>query len=39
MLSTVICSIPLVLLYEVSIFLVKGVEKKKLIEGSTPEWD
>jgi sec-independent protein translocase protein TatC len=29
MLSTIICSIPLILLYEISIFLCIGVEKKK----------
>jgi sec-independent protein translocase protein TatC len=39
MLSTIICSIPLVLLYEISIVLCKGVERRKQKQGSTPEWD
>jgi sec-independent protein translocase protein TatC len=39
MLSTIICSIPLVLLYEISIILCKNVEKKKRLQGSMPEWD
>jgi sec-independent protein translocase protein TatC len=39
MLSTIICSIPLVLLYEVSIILCKGVERKKQKEDSAPEWE
>jgi len=39
MLSTIICSIPLVLLYEVSILLCKRVERKKQKQDSTPEWD
>ena len=37
MLSTIICSIPLVLLYEVSIFLCANVEKKQQKE-ETEEW-
>jgi sec-independent protein translocase protein TatC len=39
MLSTIICSIPLVLLYEVSIILCKRVEKQKLKEEGAKEWD
>jgi sec-independent protein translocase protein TatC len=39
MLSTIICSIPLVLLYEVSIILCKGVERKKKKQDSAPEWE
>jgi sec-independent protein translocase protein TatC len=39
MLSTIICSIPLVLLYEVSIMLCKRVEKQKLKEEGAKEWD
>jgi sec-independent protein translocase protein TatC len=39
MLSTIICSIPLVLLYEVSIILCKGVERKKKKQDSMPEWE
>ena len=37
MLSTIICSIPLILLYEISIFLCIGVEKKKRKE-ELKEW-
>ncbi len=39
MLSTIICSIPLVLLYEISIFLCVKVEKKKQKELMTPDWE
>lgn len=39
MLSTIICSIPLILLYEVSILLCKRVEKKKAKEENNVEWD
>jgi len=39
MLSTIICSIPLILLYEVSILLCKGVERKKKKQENTPEWE
>jgi sec-independent protein translocase protein TatC len=39
MLSTVICSIPLVLLYEISIFLCRKVEKKKQKDAATPDWE
>ena len=39
MLSTVICSLPLVFLYEISIFLCKKVEKKRQKEGATPDWE
>ena len=39
MLSTVICSIPLVLLYEISIFLCRKVEKKKQKDATTPDWE
>lgn len=38
MLSTVICSIPLILLYEISIFLCIRVEKKQKTE-ETNEWE
>ena len=37
MLSTIICSIPLVLLYEISIFLCIKVEKKRKVE-KVEEW-
>ncbi len=37
MLSTVICSIPLIFLYEISIFLCMRVEKKRNVE-ETEEW-
>jgi sec-independent protein translocase protein TatC len=39
MLSTIVCSIPLILLYEVSIILCKGVERKKKKQDSMPEWE
>ncbi|MDE3235324.1 MAG: twin-arginine translocase subunit TatC [Bacteroidota bacterium] len=38
-LSTVICSIPLVLLYEISILLCANVEKKKKIGKPEPDWE
>jgi sec-independent protein translocase protein TatC len=37
MLSTIICSIPLILLYEISIFLIVGIEKKRKI-AEAKEW-
>lgn len=39
MLSTIICSIPLILLYEISIFLCAKVEKKRQKESSITEWE
>ncbi len=39
MLSTIICSIPLVLLYEVSILLCKKVERQKLKEEGATDWE
>jgi len=38
MLSTIICSIPLIMLYEISILLCKSVEKKEKREDINPEW-
>jgi sec-independent protein translocase protein TatC len=38
MLSTIICSIPLILLYEISILLCKNVEKREKREEVNPEW-
>ncbi|WP_205287557.1 twin-arginine translocase subunit TatC, partial [Escherichia coli] len=38
MLSTIICSIPLVFLYEISIFLCKRVEKNKNLK-VVQEWE
>jgi sec-independent protein translocase protein TatC len=37
MLSTIICSIPLIGLYEISIFLIVGIEKKRKI-AEAKEW-
>jgi sec-independent protein translocase protein TatC len=37
MLSTIICSIPLIFLYEISIFLIVGIEKKRKI-AEAKEW-
>jgi sec-independent protein translocase protein TatC len=37
MLSTIICSIPLILLYEISIYLIVGIEKKRKI-AEAKEW-
>lgn len=39
MLSTIICSIPLVFLYEISIFLCLKVEKKRKADLAVTEWD
>ncbi len=39
MLSTIICSIPLIFLYEISIFLCVKVEKKKQKETELPDWE
>ena len=37
MLSTIICSIPLIFLYEISIFLIVGIEKKRKV-AEAKEW-
>jgi sec-independent protein translocase protein TatC len=39
MLSTIICSIPLIFLYEISIFLCVKVEKKKQKEAIKEDWE
>lgn len=37
LLSTIICSIPLIMLYEISIFLIVGIEKKRKV-AEAKEW-
>lgn len=39
MLSTIICSIPLVFLYEISIILCKKVERKRKEKEAMPDWE